>query len=126
MEYLQESDDSEDEEPAAKKSRLELINKSDNGETLRSIMNCISILENLKKQNDVKEIMKAIEKDKKFELPSACRQRRTMNADGANDVSEVYSAPRITKMARSMGLDAGWALDLIETDPDDNKPWDFS
>ena len=89
-------------------------------------MNCISILENLKKQNDVKEIMKSIERCKKFELPKSCRQRRTMNVDGTNDVSEAYSPPRITKMARAMGLHAGWALDLIETDPDDNKPWDFS
>ena len=48
-----------------------------------------------------------------------------MKAAGANDISEAYFPPRITKMARTMGLHAGWALDLVETDPDDNKPWDF-
>ena len=44
MEYLQDSEDSEDEPPAAKRSRLELINRSENNKTLKSIMNCISKL----------------------------------------------------------------------------------
>ena len=47
MEYLQESEDSEDEEPAAKRNRLELIVQKH--QTVKSIMNCISMLENLKK-----------------------------------------------------------------------------
>ena len=25
-----------------------------------------------------------------------------------------------------MGLHVGWALDLMDADPDDNKPWAFS
>ena len=50
---------------------------------------------------------------------------RTLNADGANDVGQAYSPPRITKMARAMGLHAGWALDMVETDPGNNQPWDF-
>ena len=29
-------------------------------------------------------------------------------------------------MAKTMGLRAGWAMDLTAVDPDDNKPWDFS
>ena len=88
-------------------------------------MSCISTLENLKKQNDVKEIIKYIERCRRFELQKSFWQRRTLNDDGANDVSEAYSPPRITKMARTMGLHAGWVLDLVETDPDDNKPLDF-
>ena len=47
MEHLQESEDSGDEQPAAKRSRLELIVQKH--QTVKSIMNCISILENLKK-----------------------------------------------------------------------------
>ncbi len=49
-----------------------------------------------------------------------------MQQRGEFDVAEVYSPPRITKMARRMGLKAGWALDLTEVDPEDNQPWDFS
>ena len=41
-------------------------------------------------------------------------------------VSEIYSPPRITSMARKMGLIPGMALDLSTTDPDDDKPWDFN
>ena len=39
-------------------------------------------------------------------------------------VAEVYSPPRVTRMAASMGLRAGWALDLITHD-EDGRPWDF-
>ena len=80
-------EENDDEPPAAKRSRLELINKSDDNKTLEIIMSCISTLENLKKQNDVKETTKSIERCRRFELLKSCRQRRTLNADGKNDVS---------------------------------------
>ncbi len=41
-------------------------------------------------------------------------------------VAEVYSPPRITKVAREMGMSAAWALDLTEVDPEDGLPWDLS
>ena len=41
-------------------------------------------------------------------------------------VVEVYSPPRITKMAKQMGLSTAWALDLTENDPDDGQPLDLS
>ena len=42
-----------------------------------------------------------------------------------NDVSEVYSPPRVIAMAARMGLKPGFALDLTVVDPDDGRPWDF-
>lgn len=41
------------------------------------------------------------------------------------EVVEVYSPPRITQMARRMGLKAGWSLDLTTCDSD-GKAWDFN
>ena len=41
------------------------------------------------------------------------------------DVAEVYSRPRIAKMAHQMGLRAGWGLD-ITTCNEAGKPWDFN
>ena len=41
------------------------------------------------------------------------------------EVSEVYSPPRVTEMATSMGLRAGWALDITTTDQD-GREWDFN
>ena len=42
-----------------------------------------------------------------------------------NEVSEVYSVPRVTKTAKDMGLKAGWALDICTRD-DEGQPWDFT
>ena len=41
-------------------------------------------------------------------------------------VSEIYSPPRVTGLAPSLGLIPGMALDLSEVDPDDGKPRDFN
>ena len=40
------------------------------------------------------------------------------------DVAEVYSPERVTAMAKKMGLNAGWALDLTTTDAE-GRAWDF-
>ena len=40
------------------------------------------------------------------------------------EVAEVYSPPRVTQMAESLGLRAGWALDLTTTD-ERGRPWNF-
>ena len=42
------------------------------------------------------------------------------------DVAEVYSPPRMARMAAAMKMKAGWSLDLTTVDPDDGQPWDFS
>ena len=41
-------------------------------------------------------------------------------------ITEVYSPPRVTAMAKRMSMIPGFALDLTQLDPDDNKPWDFN
>ena len=41
-------------------------------------------------------------------------------------VSEVYSPPRVTHIAKKVGLSTGFALDLTQLDPDDGMPWDLS
>ena len=43
-----------------------------------------------------------------------------------NAVSEIYSPPRVSALARRMGLRKGFALDLTVVDPDDGRPWDFA
>ena len=40
-------------------------------------------------------------------------------------VSEIYSPPRVSALARRMGLRKGFALDLTVVGPDDGRPWDF-
>ena len=41
-----------------------------------------------------------------------------------NHVSEVWSQPRVTKLASEYGLSPGFAYD-IEVNDEDGKPWDF-
>ena len=41
------------------------------------------------------------------------------------DVAEFYSPPRIIEMARTMGLRAGWSMDLTTRDTD-GRAWDFN
>ena len=41
-----------------------------------------------------------------------------------NHVSEVWSQPRVTKLAKEFGLSPGFALDLQVND-EDGQPWDF-
>ena len=43
----------------------------------------------------------------------------------ANDVSEVFSPPRVTEVAEATGLRPGWALDLT-INKEDGTPWDLS
>lgn len=40
------------------------------------------------------------------------------------DVAEIYSPERVTKMAREIGLSAGWAMDITNVD-EYGEPWDF-
>ena len=39
-------------------------------------------------------------------------------------VSEVYTPPRVTALAGSLGLSPGFALDMTVIDPGDGQPWD--
>ena len=77
-------------------------------------------------RTDVKKVLEAINSKELFSIPKNRRQRRSLNNRGKNDVSEVYSPKRISKVAGEQGLREGWAVDLTEVDPDDGMPWDFS
>ena len=48
-----------------------------------------------------------------------------VQAVAENEVSEVYSVPRVAEVAKRMGLNAGWALDICSNDEEGN-PWDFT
>ncbi len=55
--------------------------------------------------------------------------RREVRQSARKLVSEIYSAPRITKMIRQSKLRhilPGFAFDITVNDPLDGKPWDFS
>jgi hypothetical protein len=41
-------------------------------------------------------------------------------------ISEIYSPPRVTKVATELTFPVGFALDLSVNDPVDDKPWDFT
>ena len=58
--------------------------------------------------------------------PEAQRRRLEIIADGSNKVMEVFSPPRVAKMAGEMGLTQGSSIDLTTLDEDDGKPWDMN
>ena len=101
--------------PEAKRSRLSRI----------SMLQNFCRLDKLKARSDVREITRQLDRTKKHDNNSE-KQRKRVETNGVNDVSEIYSPPRVTAMAEKMGLRAGWALDLVEVDPEDGLPWDFS
>ena len=72
---------------------------------------------------DVKTILEDLSNLPGFQMPENRRQRRSLKQQGyLTDAAEVYSPPRVTAAARKMGLNAAWALDLTQVDPDDGKP----
>ena len=49
------------------------------------------------------------------------------SVEGQNtSIVELFSPPRISKLAKQFGIRAGRALDLTEIDPEDGQPWDFN
>ena len=108
-------DSQEPEEPSSKRSRLSGITAIQN----------LCKFEKLKSRNDVKEIIRQLDKNHKFDIKTADKQKKRMENTGASDICEVYSPPRVTAMAEKMGLNVGWAPDLTVSDPDDGLRWDF-
>ncbi len=78
------------------------------------------------KENNIKRVIDELEKVIQLKMPKDKPKQVNVPCDTGMDVAEIYSPPRITKAAKEMGLDAGWALDLTEVDPTDGLPWDFS
>ena len=75
---------------------------------------------------DIKRIIDEIEQDPIMKLRGGNhRQRRTASQRSKNDVSEIYSPPRMTRIAEELGLKPGFSLDLT-VDDEDGQPWDLS
>ncbi len=135
----EEFDNASDEgdEPASKKPRIATIQKLETtvGRTLANVadgrreefLQCLNSVSELKSKGIVQEIMEKLEKANEFKVPKVREVKRSLIRDGQEmDVAEVYSPPRSTKMAKKLGMKAGWALDLTEVDPDDGRHWDFT
>ena len=73
----------------------------------------------------MREIIRQLDRPKKYDIKTADKQRNRLDKDGAHAVSEVYSPPRVTAMAEKLGLDAGWAL-VFNVADDDRMASDFS
>ena len=70
-------------------------------------------------------IRQVFERLDKEQIAKAERQRiKVSRKKTDNDVSEIYSPPRITTVAESTGARPGWALDLAVNKPD-GTPWDL-
>ena len=89
----------------------------------------LQLLEKLRKNQKgttVKDIIEKLEQNDKKKMQTQTRQKEKTRHDGAADVAEIYSPPRVAKMAKRLGMKAGWSLDLTSRDELDNEPWDFN
>ena len=71
----------------------------------------------------IKQVFEAL--DMEYTARAKRRRLKTPANKTSNDVSEVYSPPRVTEVAEATGLKSGWALDLT-VNKEDGKPWDLS
>ena len=101
--------------PDAKRSRLSRITALQN----------LCKMEKIEDRKDVREIIRQLERSKNFDIKTTDGQRKKMNKEGAHDMSEVYSPPRVTAKSEKVGLDPGWALELTVAD-EDGLAWDFN
>ena len=74
-------------------------------------------------QEGIRQVFERL--DKEMTAKAEQRKHRLNPTQTKNDVSEVYSPPRVTEVAEATGLRAGWALDLT-VNKDDGTPWDLS
>ena len=132
-------DEDVDDEPNVKRQRLKLLSQgiplaTSVGKTLADqadmdsvamAQECLNMVSKVRNRSDVRQIIEELEKLPKLQLPNNRRVRRTMRATGTNEVSEIYSPPRMAEAAAAIGLKGGWSLDLTTVD-DDGKCWDFS
>ena len=61
-----------------------------------------------------------------YDCQKAMDELKKFGNDVHYHVSEVYSPPRVTSMAKKMRLVPGMTFDLTVDDPDDGQPWDFN
>ena len=74
----------------------------------------------------IKEMMDQLDKTATKQVKRDVRRTERRNWGASKvDVAEIYSPPRMTAMAHSLGQKAGSAMDLTTVD-EDGMPWDFS
>ena len=54
------------------------------------------------------------------------KERLMLRSLSSNEVSEVFSRPRVALEAPGFGFDQGFSLHCRANGPDDNMPWDFN
>ena len=132
-----DEDDGEKDEPSNKRPRIANVYnlqtlvardiagiRDDQREELIQTINKVQEVQN---KGIMREIIEKFEKAANSKMPRARDVRRALVHERSGmDVAEMYSPPRITKMAEQLGMESGWALDLTETDPDDGLAWDFN
>ena len=126
--FAPDSDDneSEAEDPDPKIAAAEDPTHAVERPEKRMRLSMLSTLNAVMNKPDVKKIIRELEELPELKLPNH-RQRRTLKQNGyGSDVAELYSPPRVTKIASDMRLDPAFALDLTTIDPDDGMPWDFT
>ena len=101
-----------------------LAGQCDDSDRAHERVACLNMLEKVRGRSDVQQIIKELEELPKFRMRECRQERKAMRAAGTNDVSEIYSPPRMAKAASALGLKGGWSLDLTTTD-DDGNAWDF-
>ena len=108
---------------AAPHKRARLGNLNPSSEALAMIEDLQAVMES----STIKRVIKDLDKLPEFKMKIKKRQQLPTLANGwRTECAEVYSPPRITKIASDMGLRPAWALDLTTVDPADGQTWDFT
>ena len=92
----------------------------------RQYLQLLEKLRKIQKSTTVKDIIEKLEQNDNKKMQTQTRQKEKTRHEGVADVAEIYSPPRVAKMAKRLGMKAGWSLDLTSIDGLDNEPWDFS
>ena len=135
-----QTDDEGKDEPNTKRQRLgqllkrpplqtalgrALAGQTTDEDVAEETLACLNAIGKIRNRADVRQILKDLDDSPKLQLRMGRKQRRSVQADGKHDVSEVYSPPRMAKAAAALGLRDGWSLDLTTSD-ESGQPWDFS
>ena len=83
-------------------------------------------LNHIQSTTDVRKIIERLENTRELHVkPIKPFAMPVVEHSGGDEVAEIYSPPRITAMAKMLGMKEGWALDLTVND-EDGEAWDFS
>ena len=92
---------------------IDVVSTKEYEEMIGNIKNAIHCIQNKMREESLLKI------DAQLEQTMARRLIANMQ------MADIYSPPRVTQVAREIGLRAGWSLDLTTPDAD-GKAWDFN